>query len=175
MSQELPCATEVSKEYAEKMRNSMLEFEQFKISFQKNMSSTSRIAAGLKKNSIPIKIYIVRDNAGVTTLDTSLLRRGLVFMNKLFEGSGLEFYVCGAYNYINNTTYYNLDNTEYELLNNTYGTANVINMYMVNSINHAGSSAIGVAPTPGGSLWVMMRNNADTTVYAHEMGHFFGL
>ena len=174
-SQDLPCGTEFSREYAEKMKNSIPEFEQFKASFQKNMSSTSRIAAGLKKNSIPIKIYIVRDNAGVTTLDTSLLRKGLVFMNKLFEGSGLEFYVCGAYNYINNTTYYNLDNTEYELLNNTYGTANVINMYMVNSINHAGSSAIGVAPTPGGSLWVMMRNNADTTVYAHEMGHFFGL
>jgi hypothetical protein len=174
-SQDLPCATEVSREYAEKMKSSMPEFEQFKASFQRNMSSTSRIAAGLKKNSIPIKIYIVRDNAGVTTLDTTLLRKGLIYMNKLFEGSGLEFYVCGAYNYINNTTYYNLDNTEYELLNNTYGTANVINMYMVNSINHSGSSAIGVAPTPGGSLWVMMRNNADTTVYAHEMGHFFGL
>lgn len=174
-SQELPCATEVSREYAEKMKNSMPEFEEFKASFQENMPATGRIAAGLKKNSIPIKIYIVRDNAGATTLDTTLLRKGLVYMNKLFDGSGLEFYVCGAYNYINNTTYYNLDNTEYELLNNTYGTANVINMYMVNSINHAGSSAIGVAPTPGGSLWVMMRNNADTTVYAHEMGHFFGL
>lgn len=174
-SQDLPCATEISREYAEKMKKSIPEFEDYKISFQRNMSPIGRVAAGLKKNSIPVKIYIVRDNAGVTTLDTTLLRKGLTYMNKLFEGAGLEFYVCGSYNYINNTTYYNIDNTEYELLNNTYGTANVINMYMVNSITHAGSSAQGVAPTPGGSLWVMMRNNADTTVYPHEMGHFFGL
>lgn len=174
-SQDIPCATEVSKEYAEKVKNAMPEFEEFKASFKKNMSASSRITAGLKKNSIPVRICIVRDNAGVTTLDTSLLRKGLVYMNKLFAGSGLEFYVCGTYNYINNTTYYNVDNTEYEALNNTYGTANVINMYLVNSINHLGSSAQGVAPTPGGSSWVMMRNNADTTVYAHEMGHFFGL
>ena len=102
-SQDLPCGTEFSREYAEKMKNSIPEFEQFKASFQKNMSSASRIAAGLKKNSIPIKIYIVRDNAGVTTLDTTLLRKGLVFMNKLFEGSGLEFYVCGAYKNKNKT------------------------------------------------------------------------
>lgn len=174
-SQDIPCATEFSKEYAEKVKKSMPEFEEFKASFKKNMSASSRITAGLKKNSIPIRICIVRDSSGVTTLDTSLLRKGLVYMNKLFAGSGLEFYVCGNYNYINNTTYYNVDNTEYEALNNAYGVTNVINFYMVNSINHLGSSAQGVAPTPGGSLWVMMRNNADTTVYAHEMGHFFGL
>jgi hypothetical protein len=65
-----------------------------------------------------------------------------------------------------------LDNTEYETLNNTYGTANVINIYFVNGISFYGSSANGVAPTPGGSHWVILRNNADTTVYPHEMGHF---
>lgn len=174
-SQDLPCATEISREYAEKMRKNIPAFDEFNLSFQKNMSPVGRIAAGLKKNSIPIKIYVVRDNSGVTTFDSTLLKKGLAYMNKLFDGSGLEFYVCGAYNYINNTTYYNLDNTEYELLNNTYGTANVINMYMVNSLTLYGVNTLGVAPTPGGSLWVMMRNNADTTVYAHEMGHFFGL
>lgn len=174
-SQEIPCATEVSREYAEEMKKSLPEFELFKESFQKNMSSASRISSGLKKNSIPIKITIVRDNNGVTTLDTADLRKGINFMNKAFENSGLEFYVCGSYNYINSSTYYILDNTEFESLNNTYGSANIINLYFVNQIAFYGSSAIGVAPTPGGSLWVILRNNADSTVYPHEMGHFFGL
>ena len=89
-SQDIPCATEVSKEYAEKVKNAMPEFEEFKASFKKNMSASSRITAGLKKNSIPVRICIVRDNAGVTTLDTSLLRKGLVYMNKLFAGSPMN-------------------------------------------------------------------------------------
>lgn len=174
-AQEIPCATEFDKTYADEMRTSMPDFEIFKQSFQKNVSATSRISNLLKKNSIPVKIHIVRNNSGLTSLDTALLRKGLRFINKAFEESGLEFYVCGAYNYINNSVYYDIDNTEYELLNTTFGTANVINIFMVNSITHNGASATGVAPTPGGSSWVMLRNNADTTVYPHEMGHFFGL
>jgi hypothetical protein len=174
-SQEFSCATEISKEYAEKMKQSMPAFEAFKQSFHQNVSSSSRISSTLKKNSIPVKIHIVRQNNGSTDLDTAYMRKGLDFMNRTFENSGLEFYVCGNYNYINNTTYYTIDNTEYETLNNTYGTANVINIYFVNGISFYGSSATGVAPTPGGSHWVILRNNADTTVYPHEMGHFFGL
>ena len=34
-SQEIPCATEVSREYAEEMKKSLPEFELFKESFQK--------------------------------------------------------------------------------------------------------------------------------------------
>lgn len=174
-SEEIPCGTVVSKEYAEGMKQTMPEFEQFKSSFQRNTSSNDRIASGLYKNSIPIKIHVVRNNSGFTSLDTAYLRKGVAYINKLFLNSGLEFYICGAYNYINNSTYYNLDNSEYTPLNNTYGIANVINMFFVDVLTFGGSNAQGVAPTPGGGLWIMIKNNSDTTVYAHEMGHFFGL
>ena len=170
--QDVPCGTETSKEYAESMKQSMPEFEVFKQEFIEKYSSRSFAS---KKNSVPIKIHIVRQASGFTSLDTSLLTKGINYMNKKFAGAGIEFYICGVYDYVNNTTYYDLDNTEFETLNSLYGVNNIINLYLVNSIIVSGSSAAGVAPTPGGSLWVMIRNNADSNVYAHEMGHFFGL
>ncbi len=112
-AQDIPCAYDANREYAEQMKSVMPEFEQFKTSFHRNISSDSRISGSLKKNSIPIKIHIVRTNAGLTSLDTALMRKGFNYMNRLFEGSGLEFYICGTYNYINNSTYYDLNNTEY--------------------------------------------------------------
>ncbi|MBK9328930.1 MAG: hypothetical protein IPM95_06350 [Sphingobacteriales bacterium] len=175
ISEEIPCGTVCSPEYAQQMKKSIPEFEEFKSSFERNMSPTGRIMAGLKKNSIPIKIHIVRNNSGFTALDTSFIRKGINYINKQFLNSGLEFYVCGSYNYINNSIFYNLNNSEYSPLNNTFGIANVINLYMVDTLTIGGSNAQGVAPTPGGGLWIMIKNNSDTTVYAHEMGHFFGL
>jgi PKD repeat protein len=172
---ELPCASLASYDYSVAMKNSMQAFEEFKVSFQRHHSSAGRISGSLKKNSIPVKIHIVRQDNGLTSLDTAYMRKGINFMNRTFEGAGLEFYICGSYNYINSSTYYSLDNTEYETLNTNYGTLNVINLFFVNQISHYGASAGGVAPTPGGSDWLAIRNSADTVVYPHEMGHFFGL
>ena len=168
------CGSEINADYAETFQNSMPEFYEY-LSKVAIKQVGAKSANSNVKNSIPLNINIVRDDNGYTPMDTSLIRIGVKYMNEKFADAGLEFYICGNYNYINSTQYYNMNNSLYQAVNNTYGIPDVINVYFVYFIVHYGGGAAGVAPTPGGGDWIILRHNADTTVYAHEMGHFFGL
>ena len=171
-AQDNMCGTPVNENYQKSLKASMPEFQSYlkNVALNRNNAKSSH-----PKNSIALNINIVRDDNGNTPMDTSLIRKGIKYMNEKFADSGLEFYICGNYNYINSTYYYNTNSFRLAAMNNTYGIPDVINVYFVWFIVSGGSAVQGVAPTPGSGDWITLRHNADTTVYAHEMGHFFGL
>lgn len=167
------CGVEYTENYKASYPNNINEFRDFKKTVGINQSFAK--SSNSPKNNIAINIHIVTDDNGNTNLDTSNISKGINYLNKVFEDAGLEFYVCGNYNYINSTLYYNMHNGLYYAIDSAYGVPNSINMYFVRFIVHYGGGAAGVAPTPGGGDWIIIKNNVDSAVIAHEMGHFFGL
>ncbi|MEZ4917187.1 MAG: T9SS type A sorting domain-containing protein [Chitinophagales bacterium] len=162
-----------SNNYIEEYKANLTDYKANKQLYlaQNNGHKSSNTA----KNSIAINVHIIRDDNGVSNIDTATISQGINFMNKVFEDAGIEFYVCGNYNYINSTLFYNMHNGLYDSVYNTHGIPNTINLFFARYIIHYGSMAAGVAPTPGGGDWIILRNNVDSAVFAHEMGHFFGL
>jgi|GEM_PF-918016 len=131
---------------------------------------------------IPIKAHILRRSDGtgglsIADLNTALAQINLYYIN---VGSGLQFYFCGSPNYINNTAYYDYDNTEEFSLCSANDVNNAINVYFPNTIQFGSLAVSGYAYFPStlastNRLFVQASNATDTRTFTHELGHYFNL
>ena len=156
---------------------------------QKTALSNALDATGVRPDNItivngityiPIRANIVRNSDGSGGLDLNTLNMGLALVNRDYLADNVQFYFCGTSpNYINNSTYYNFNNSQESGLIAASGSSNdAINVFFVYSILYNGQNAGGYAYYPGGSQTnnVFLLNSQTTDgSWQHEFGHYFSV
>ncbi len=140
---------------------------------------------------IPMKIHIFRNSQGVGSFQFSDALRNMCELNDWFKPHGLQFFLHGDVNYIDNTQYYsnfvvgpNAQSGDHYTINPIHNVANVVNVYYVNII---ASGLCGFANFPGtgppsspanrqGAVYLSPScSGVGNTTFAHEMGHHLNL
>lgn len=142
---------------------------------------------------IPLTIHIVRNSKGNGGLALSALNRAMVDLNRLWQPVGVQFFIYGNIDYINDSTHYNLpggdskaEQAARDALRLTNPVPNTVNVYFTNIDGLNGQSSRSNKPIQG----VLMNINAVGTIddpstpddneynpstFAHEIGHYFDL
>ena len=138
------------------------------------IGTTSR----MPPTQVPIQIHILRTSSGSGGLTTSQITSVINDMNAYYVNANLEFVQCGSINYINNSNYYDFDQSQESALAGPNDVTNVINIYFFNSItSSSGSGLCGYTRFPPSTDRIFMANSCATngSTMSHEMGHYFSL
>ncbi len=175
-AQLVPCAT--PPESPENITAREKRLLKLKSEFVKNARTSALTAV----QYIPIKAHIVRNTDGSGGLSLADVNIALVQINRYYQnvGAGLQFYFCGSPNFINNSAYYDYDNTEETALCNANDVNSAINIYFPNSIHFGSLAVAGYAYFPStlsnsNRLFVQAQYATDNRTLAHELGHYFNL
>ncbi len=137
---------------------------------------------------LPVKLHIVRTDAGTGGFNENEIAEAFADLSTGFKDIGIDFYVCGGINYIDNSDFYTYNTADPDNDIETDFTAgeivtDAINFFIVNTIFLDGfGGAAGYASFPSSSInsnKIVMTKNAMTTsptgTLSHELGHYFGL
>ncbi|MFN4144553.1 MAG: GEVED domain-containing protein [Runella sp.] len=138
--------------------------------------------ANISTQYLPIKAHILRKSDGTGGLTELQANQALAQLNAYFlnVGNGIQFYFCGGFNFINNTTFYDFDHTEENALCAANDVNNAINVYFPNTILSNNFTVSGYAYFPStlaqsNRVFVQASTATDLRTLAHEMGHYFNL
>lgn len=133
---------------------------------------------------IPLKIHIVGTSTGQGYYSLANLMTNICEMNQKFKAHGLQFFIRGDINYINNTSIYNLPSFAAAGAANTQFNVNrVVNVYFAN-LSAVGACGFANYPNTGspnepfrqGAIWLAPScSGPGNSTFAHEMGHFLSL
>ncbi|MBL7787094.1 MAG: fibronectin type III domain-containing protein [Chitinophagales bacterium] len=125
---------------------------------------------------IPITAIIVRQTDGTGGLSTTDLNNAITRLNTLYSSMHIQFFLCST-KYVNNSTYYNFNNSQENALASGNEVSNTINIFFVNTAVAGSTPVCGYAYFPGAYDRIIMANACATngSTLAHEMGHYFGL
>lgn len=170
---QFPCHNDGAEEFATKLKLDKHVFDRY----YNTISRDERNSVNFPFNSIPVRIHILQDSPGNgRSIDSNGIAQVINRLNIDFAATGFQFYKCGNINYITNYAYNDLDfYSEFSQLYNTTATASIINIYFVRELMFGNSPAAGVAPTPGGRDYILMRGSSAIGNITHEAGHYFGL
>lgn len=138
--------------------------------------------ASITVQYIPIKAHILRQSNGAGGISLVDLNTALAQVNRYFigVGGGVQFYFCGSPNYIDNSGYYDFDNTEETALCSANDVNTAINLYFLNTIQFGSLAVSGYAYFPStlsstNRVFVQVSAATDSRTIAHELGHYFNL
>lgn len=129
-------------------------------------------------NSIPVKVYIIRNSDGSGGLSISELDAAFSNLNSTYEGAFLEFFMCDGVEYINDDKLCHFQRGDEKSFTETHYVPGLINMYFTDYIeNESNQSICGYSDNIGRNDIVVMKNNCATngSSLPHELGHFFSL
>ena len=109
--------------------------------------------------NLPVQHHIVRETNGTGGLDPNDIPIIMGIMNTYYANANISFFDCGTINYIDNSSYYNFDQSQESAVCGANDVANVINIYYFNSVTNGSSSYCGYAYYPGGPDRVIMNNS----------------
>ena len=128
--------------------------------------------------SLPIQHHIVRESNGTGGLNPSDITLIMNTLNTYYANSNIGFYECATVNYIDNSTYYDFNQSQEAAIRAANDVTDVINIYYFNSITmNSGNGAAGYSSFPPGPDRIMMDYNYATngSTMVHEAGHYFHL
>jgi hypothetical protein len=156
-----PCATIMNREQMDKLH-----------AFQLTLDKSPRLFLNKAIKYVPIKVHIVGNDKGNGYYKTDLLIASFCKINRDFSPIGVQFYIKGDIDYINNSLLYQTDdNTIYDL-STQYKDNDAVNVFF------AGSSNTYCGVYYGGLDVVYVINSCqgiNATTLTHELGHFFSL
>ncbi len=133
---------------------------------------------------IPMKFHIIRNSQGVGNYTISDALRNMCELNDWYAGFGIQFFMRGDVNFINNTAWYsNFAEGDDATINPIHNVANVINVYYTN-MTAIGLCGFGNFPGTGhpasttrqGAVYLSPGcSGAGNTTFAHELGHHLNL
>ncbi|WP_299550174.1 T9SS type A sorting domain-containing protein [Seonamhaeicola sp.] len=129
-------------------------------------------------NAIPIKAHIIRYSNGSGGLSESDLDKAIENLNQSFTGSNLEFFLCGAINYIDDDALCHFRKGNEAPLIEENNVSGVINIYFTEYLeNDSDESICGYSNNERTKDFIVVKNDCATNVssLAHEMGHVFSL
>ena len=108
------------------------------------------------------------------------IEKGLRLTNSLFLGARMQFAQAGSPHFIQNNRYHSMIKDQEGTVRQLYHRERVINIYCFPTLRRTdGASFPGYAPKPyPGSRedYIVLAHDAvETSTFAHELGHFFGL
>ena len=129
--------------------------------------------------SLPVQHHIVRETNGTGGLDPNDIPIIMGIMNTYYANANISFFDCGTINYIDNSSYYNFNQSQESSVCGANDVTDVINVYYFNSVSSGSSSLCGYAYFPGGS-WknrIIMNNSCalNGSTLTHELGHYLSL
>lgn len=144
--------------------------------FQKRQSRPELRANDYKY--IAMTIHIVGTDEGKDYINGSQILDALCMLNDKFSSTGLQFFVKGDFQYINNSILFDHDKTTFPQIPHLFADFNVsetINVYFVrNPMNACGYNYMPA----GKSMAIVLSNdctNGKDANWAHEMGHYLSL
>ena len=79
--------------------------------------------------NLPVQHHIVRETNGTGGLDPNDIPTIMGIMNTYYANANISFFDCGTINYIDNSSYYNFDQSQESAVCGANDVANVINIY----------------------------------------------
>lgn len=144
-------------------------------------------------NCLPVKVHIVRETGGTGGLGLGDLAIAFANLNYVYYEADMEFFVCGDINYIDDSDFYNFDESpgdddDEATFVTPHEVTDAINVFFMNSITIYNSStmtsfnAAGYAYFPFNNVQSnrifminSVANNAPNSTFSHELGHYFSL
>ena len=128
-------------------------------------------------NNLPVQHHIVRETNGTGGLDPNDIPIIMGIMNMYYANANISFFDCGTINYIDNSSYYNFDQSQESSVCGANDVTDVINIYYFNSVGNGSSSYCGYAYFPGGPDRIIMNNSCalNGSTLTHELGHYLSL
>ena len=129
-------------------------------------------------NSIPVKVYIIRNADGSGGLSMVELNDAITNLNSVYKDAFLEFFLCDGIEYIDNDNLGHFKRGEEKSFIETNYVPGLINMYFTDNIeNESNESICGYSDNVGRNDMVVMKNSCATngSSLPHELGHFFSL
>ncbi len=135
---------------------------------------------------VPLKIHITGKDDSTGFLRTQQIFDLVCDLNKRYLTAGIRFYVKDAFNYIRNSTFYNLPSkTIGETMMSIYNVPNQVNVYFVD-LSSQGLCGYAYFPnsgpgSPANKQGGMVEgingscSSLNSTTWTHEMGHYFSL
>ncbi len=141
----------------------------------KARSFNNKITRGI--TDVPVQIHVLRRSNGAGGIAQYRILEAISDLNSYFIDANLRFVLLKKINYINSDEHYDFNVQNEDILGKQHDVANVVNLYISNSISSGQISLCGYAYFPPGNDRVMMSksciNNGSTL--PHEMGHYFML
>ncbi|MEM8907535.1 MAG: PKD domain-containing protein [Bacteroidota bacterium] len=175
LAQRAECGTKMPANYKSSRTLNPHAYERHLQQFRAGL--LTRSSGGSCINSYPIKAHIVRETDGTGGLTETQLNDAIDIVNGFYVNSCMEFYLCGGVNYIDNSDYYDFNDSDEAAMTGTYNVNNLINIYFCNSVGNGTSFYCGYAYFPGGPDVILMDNSCtlNGSTLSHEIGHFFSL
>ena len=129
-------------------------------------------------NSIPVKVYIIRNSDGSGGLNISELNDAISNLNSVYDDAFLEFFLCDGVEYIDDDKLSHFKRGDEKSFIETNYVPGLINMYFTDYIENDSNEAIcGYSDNVGRNDIVVMKNSCATngSSLPHEFGHFFSL
>jgi hypothetical protein len=140
-----------------------------------------------KQESLPclnkkftIVAHVFRDSFGLALFSESLANLAVENMNTFFKPMCASFEIC-EFRYHDNWQHDVVEMPDDEIpeITTKYNVERRINMYFVTAFSSAydacGLAELGGIGNPTSSFILIRKDCVNTRVFAHEMGHFFGL
>ncbi len=124
---------------------------------------------------VPLKLHVVRDDNGTAGTAPADIYRALVGANERFAAAGVQFYVCGQIDYVDDSTYLAFQSFEEDDLAIPRDVPGTFNMYFVRTIQTSNGGACGYAYYPGTSARRLLIACTTIRTVTHELGHAFDL
>lgn len=136
--------------------------------------------------AVPLKIHIITEDDGSGGLSLTELNQGIANLNYHFQAANMEFYICGAIDYIYNSTYYRYHSDEESALAaEADEVTDAMNIYIPLTVDFGGPvSGYAYLPSNNAVSTRQFTRKNDFSVNSsstgggtliHEMGHNFNL
>jgi PKD repeat protein len=147
------------------------------VNFMKKMRSILRQKNDEPLVQIPVKIHVLRRSDGTGGISDQRVTDLIGEMNAEYAPANMEFFISGGINYINNTTFFDLDQSEENSVAGPNDVSNTINIYFSNTLTAGPGGLCGYTRFPPSADRIFMANGCsnNVTTMAHEMGHYFTL
>ena len=129
-------------------------------------------------NSIPVKVYIIRNSDATGGLSIPSLGDAISNLNSVYADAFLEFFVCDGVEYIDDDNLRHFKRGEESSFIESNYVPGLINIYFTDYIeNEFGESICGYSDNIGRNDMVVMKSSCATNASSlpHELGHFFSL
>lgn len=177
-SHEVNCGTITSSKSLELYKSLKPQFEKFESEFYIAKSAKNNTIPVKTINSIPVKIYIIRNSNGSGGLNTSELNKAFDNVNSIYQDAYLNFFICDGIEYIDDDSFTHLKIGDEKNFTETNYVPGLINIYFTNHIENLSNESIcGFSNNVGRDDMIVMNNSCSLngSSLPHELGHFFSL
>jgi len=135
------------------------------------------IASHKQITSVPVVPHIIRRSDGTGGITATDVLKEIDSVNFFYANAGIQFFVCGNIEFIDDDQYYTFYSYDENSLGNSYDVPNVINIYFADRVYSGSSAVCGYSHFPPGADRIMMSDMCATngSTLAHEIGHYFSL